>query len=133
MGWPVSQPIPENSQVLAIRIKEPNPNLNDAGAIYFWVNIEPVSKRPEQTLAAALNPKSAFSYDSKTQPRAYQLPYSRKMHRAIVEAQRKARGIRGAQIITKKGRPARGPRGSGESKAKLELEIINPVKFFSKQ
>jgi hypothetical protein len=133
MGWPVSQPIPENSQVLAIRIKEPNPNLNDAGAIYFWVNIEPVSKRPEQTLAAAFNPKSAFSYDSKTEPRAYQLPYSRKMHKAIVEAQRKARGIRGAQIITKKGKPARGPRGSGESKAKLELEIINPVKFFSKQ
>ena len=58
MGWPVSQSIPENSQVLAIRIKEPDPNLNDPGAIYFWVNIEPGLKSPEQTLAAVINPKT---------------------------------------------------------------------------
>ena len=132
MGWPVSQSIPENSQVLAIRIKEPDPNLNDPGAIYFWVNIEPGSKSPEQTLAAVINPKNAFNYDSKTQPRAYQLPYSRKMHKDIVEAQRKAQGIRGAQMRTRKGRPARGKPANEGSMAKMELEIVNPVKFFSK-
>ena len=132
MGWPVSQSIPENSQVLAIRIKEPDLKLNDPGAIYFWVNIEPVSKSPEQTLASVLNPKNTFSYDGKTQPRAYQLPYSRKMHKAIVEAQRKAHGIRGAQIRTRIGQRGQGNPDNQESRAKLELEIVNPVNFFSK-
>lgn len=132
MGWPVSQSIPDNSQVLAIRIKEPNPKLDDPGAIYFWVDIEPGSKRSEQTLAALFNPESVFSYESKRQPRAYQLPYSRKMHKAIVEARRKAQGVPGAQIRTRKGRFNRGSSGKEESKATLELEIVNPVKFFSK-
>jgi len=132
MGWPISQPIPDNSQVLAIRIKEPDPKHNDPGAIYFWVNIKPSSKSPEQTLKAQLNPKSVFSYNSKTQPRAYQLPYSRKLHKTIVEAQRKAQGVPGAQLRTKKGKSKRGPTGNDESKATLELEIINPVKSFPK-
>ena len=44
MGWPISESIPENSQVLAARIKEPDPKLNDAGAIYLWVDIKPGSK-----------------------------------------------------------------------------------------
>ena len=132
MGWPVSQSIPENSQVLAIRIKEPDPKLNDPGAIYFWVNIEPGSTRPEHTLAAMISPKSVFKYDSKTQPRAYQLPYSREMHKEIVEAQRKAQNIRGAQIRTQKGQPAQGSGANDGSKAKLELKIINPVNSFSK-
>jgi hypothetical protein len=132
MGWPISQPIPDNSQVLAIRIKEPDPKHNDPGAIYFWVNIKPSSKSPEQTLKALLNPKSVFSYNSKTQPRAYQLPYSRKLHKAIVEAQRKAQGVPGAQLRTKKGKSKQRATGYHESKAKLELEIINPVKSFPK-
>ena len=132
MGWPISQPIPDNSQILAIRIKEPNPKHNDLGAIYFWVNIKPSSKSLEQTLGAWLNPKNVFSYHSKTEPRAYQLPYSRKMHKAIVEAQRKAQGILGAQIRTKKGKPKQGNLGNDESRATLELEIINPVKLFPK-
>ena len=135
MGWPISQSIPDNSQVLAIRIKEPDPKHNDPGAIYFWVNIKPGSKSPEQTLKAQLNPKSVFSYNSKTQPRAYQLPYSRKMHKAIVEAQRKAQGVPGAQLRTKrakKGKSKRGNTGNDASKAKLELVIINPIKSFPK-
>jgi hypothetical protein len=132
MGWPVSQSIPDNSQVLAIRIMEPNPKNNDPGAIYFWVDIKPSSKSPEQTLKAQLNPKSIFSCNSKTQPRAYQLPYSRELHKAIVEAQRKAQGVPGARLRTKKGDSKRGPAGNDESKAALELEIINPVKSFPK-
>ena len=43
MGWPISQSIPDNSQVLDIRIKEPDPKHNDPGAIYFWVNINNVN------------------------------------------------------------------------------------------
>lgn len=132
MGWPISESIPENSQVLAVRIKEPDPKLNDPGAIYLWVDIKPGSKNSEQTLKAQLNPKSIFSYSSKTQPRAYQLPYSRKLHKAIVEAQRKAEEVPGGQLRTKKGVSKRGPAGNDESKATLELEIINPVKLFPK-
>jgi hypothetical protein len=60
------------------------------------------------------------------------MPYSRKMHKAIVEAQRKAQGIRGAQLRTKKGKSKRGSTGNDERKAPLELEIINPIKSFPK-
>ena len=132
MGWPISQSIPDNSQVLAIRIKEPDPQHNDAGAIYFWANIKPDSKSPEQTVKALLDPKSMFSYNGKIQPRAYQLPYSRELHKAIVEAQRKAQGVPGAQLRTKKGKSKRGNTGNHASKAKLELKIINPVKSLPK-
>ncbi|MEJ2100320.1 MAG: hypothetical protein P8X68_10115 [Desulfobacterales bacterium] len=132
MGWPISQSIPDNSHILAIRIKEPNPKYNDPGAIYFWVDIKPNSKSSEQTLQALLNPKSVFSYNSKSQPRAYQLPYSRKLHKAIVEAQRKAEGVPGAQLRAKKGNSKRGPTGNDESKAALELEIINPIQSLPK-
>ncbi|MGD9045558.1 MAG: hypothetical protein PVG06_17725 [Desulfobacterales bacterium] len=132
MGWPISQSIPDNSQVLDIRIKEPDPKHNDPGAIYFWVNINPDSKNSEQTLAAKLNPKNMFSYNGKSQPRAYQLPYSRELHKAIVEAQRKAQGVPGAQLKTKNGKSKRGNTGNDRSKAKLELKIINPVKSLPK-
>jgi hypothetical protein len=60
------------------------------------------------------------------------MPYSRKMHKKIVEAQRKAQGVSGAQLKTKKGKPKRGDTGNDESSAPLELEIINPVKLFPK-
>jgi len=132
MGWPISRSIPGNSQVLAIHIKEPDPKHNDPGAIYFWVNIKPSSKSPGKSPGAWFNPKNVFTYASKTHPRAYQLPYSRKMHKAIVEAQRKAQGIKGAQIRTKKGKLKRGNTSSDEIETPLELEIINPIKQFSK-
>jgi hypothetical protein len=132
MGWPISQPIPDNSQVLATLIKEPDPKQNDPGAIYIWVNIKPRSKTPEKTLGALLDPKNVFSYDSKTQPRAYQMPYSRKLHKAIVEAQTKVQRMPGAQIRTKKGEAESGNNGNDESKATLQLKIINPVKLYVK-
>jgi hypothetical protein len=132
MGWPISRSIPDNSQVLAIRIKEPDPKQNDPGAIYFWVNTKADSISSVQAVKAMLDPKSIFNYNGKTQPRAYQLPYSRKLHKAIVEAQRKAQGVPGAQMRTKKGKPAKGNPGNDESKAKLELQIINPVNSFPK-
>jgi hypothetical protein len=62
----------------------------------------------------------------------YQLPYSRELHKAIVEAQRKAQGVPGAQLRTKKGESKRGNTGNDTSKAKLELKIINPVKSLPK-
>jgi hypothetical protein len=132
MGWPVSQTIPDNCQVIAVRIMEPDPKHSNPGAIYFWVNIKPSPKSPEQTLNAQLNPKSVFSYNSKTQPRAYQLPYSRKLHKEIVDAQRKARGVPGARLKTRKKGYKQGPVGNDEIKSELQLEIINPIKSLPK-
>jgi hypothetical protein len=54
------------------------------------------------------------------------------MHKAIVEAQRKAQGVPGAQLRTKKGKSKQKTSGNDESKATLELEIINPVKSLPK-
>lgn len=132
MGWPTSQSIPENSQVLAIRIKEPDPKQNDPGAIYLWVNTKPGRKNSEQALVARLNPKNVFSYDSNTHPRAYQLPYSRSTHKKIIETQKKAERVPGAQLTVKKGKPKPGNKGSDQSKAQMELEILNPVKSLQK-
>jgi hypothetical protein len=130
MGWPTSEAIPENSQILAIRIKEPNPKLDDPGAIYFWLNTKPSSKEQNLSPAAWLNPKRVFSYNSASHPRAYQLPYSREMHKKIIENQKKAQGVPGAQVrIKKKGR---GIPGQEESKAPLEFEILNPIKLLPK-
>jgi len=136
MGWPVSQSIPDNSHVLAVRINEPNPMHNDPGAIYVWVIVKPSSKSSEQKLAGLFNLKNVFSSNKKTQPRAYQMPYSRKLHKAIVEALRKAKGTPGGQIRTKKG-TAKGTSklrnsGNDESRAPLEFEIVNPVNLLSK-
>ena len=132
MGWPISKPIPDDSQVLSFLIKEPNPKHNDPGAIYLWVNINPNSKSPQQKLGTLLNPKTVFAYDSKTQPRAYQLPYSRKMHKAIVDAQTKSQEMPGSQIRTKKSKAKMGTTGNDETKAALELVILNPVKLLPK-
>ena len=136
VGWPVSQPIPDNSQILAIRINEPNPLHNDPGAIYFWVQVKPESKNSKPKLAGLLNPKSISSADRQNQPRAFKLPYSRKMHKAILDAQRQARGMPGAQIKTKKGTAKgsskRGIAGLHESRAEMQFEIVNPIQLMPK-
>jgi hypothetical protein len=136
VGWPASKPIPDNSQVIAIRINEPNPLYNDPGAIYFWVQAKPSPKSTQQKTVGLLNPKSISSVTKNNRPRAYQLPYSRKMHREILEAQRKAKGMPGAQIKTKKGSAKgsskRGIAGLDQSQAALQFEIVNPVQSFPK-
>ena len=136
VGWPVSGSIPDNSQVLAIRINEPNPLYNDPGAIYFWVQVKPDSKSSRPKLAGLLNPKNVSSVNRENQPRAYKLPYSRKMHRAILEAQRKAHGMPGAQIKTQKGAPKgsskRGIAGLDESQAAMQFKVVNPIQLMPK-
>jgi len=136
VGWPVSGAIPDNSQVLAIRINEPNALYNDPGAIYFWVEVKPDSKSSRPKLAGLLNPKNISTVNRENQPRAYKLPYSRKMHREILEAQRKARGMPGAQIKTKKatakGSSKRGIAGLDESQANMQFEVVNPIQLMPK-
>ena len=132
MGWPISQSIPDNSHLLAVRIDEPNPIYNDPGAIYVWIIVKPSSKGTEKKLTGLFNLDNVFSSNKKTQPRAYQLPYSRKLHKAIVSAQRKAKGTPGSQIRTKKGTSKRGNSGSNESPAPLEFKIVNPVNLLPK-
>ena len=68
VGWPVSEPIPDNSQVLAIRINEPNPLYNDPGAIYFWIQVKPDPKKSKPKLAGLLNPKNISASVSKISP-----------------------------------------------------------------
>ena len=133
MGWPISRSIPDNCQILAIRIMEPDPKHNDPGAIYFWVASKPSPEGSEPALKAHLSPKSVFSTHNNSQPRAYQMPYSREMHKTIVEAQRKAQGVPGAQLKAKKGSSKSGLTGNHDSKSELELEIINPVTSIPKQ
>lgn len=132
MGWPSSQSIPDNSQVLAIQIKEPNSKYHDSGAIYLWISTRPMPKSTAQTPTTWLNPKTIFTYDSTTDPRAYKLPYSRNTHKAIMQAQRQMDGIRGAQMRIKSRISKHGSLSNEESKSPLEFEIINPIKLLPK-
>lgn len=133
MGWPTSEAIPENSQILAVRIKEPNPKHNDPGAIYFWLNTKPDSEKQKPSPATWLNPQKVFSYSSATHPRAYKLPYSREVHKQVVETQRQAQDVPGAQVrVKQKEGLQKGNQGREESKAPLEFEIINPVQLLPK-
>jgi hypothetical protein len=131
MGWPTPQAVPENSLVLAIRIKEPDTGIDDSGAIFLWISTPSTSKDSKKASESWFNPKSIFKYDRQSDPRAYKLPYSREMHDAIIQAQRQAQETLGALILVKK-RVSRQGTGTDESKGPLELEIINPARLLAK-
>lgn len=133
MGWPTSDSIPDNSHVVAVSVKEPNPRYNETGAIYFWVSTKSETGETSLTSLERLNPKKVFSYESPTDPRAYKLPYSREMHKAIVEAQRRSEEMQGSLMRIKK-RGSQGDRSGSmeDSLAALEFEIVNPVVYLPK-
>jgi hypothetical protein len=121
--------IPDNSHIVAFRIKEPNPLNDDAGAIYIWADTRANLENPEQVLITLLNPKTAFGYQSKIDPRTYKLPYSRQMHKAILKARKQMAAMPGSQMRIKNGSSKRGNPASIQTKSSLNIEIINPVKL----
>ena len=71
MGWPSGGNLPEDFQLHAAVVEEPESNENQSGTIYLWLT-------PKADMA-----KEAALSDADTRPRAFALPYSRELHHRI--------------------------------------------------
>ncbi len=110
-GWPTDVQIPEQFELVAASVVEPDQALKRDGSIYLWIRTrlgEP--------------------------PRAHELEYSRELHMKIVEAQRRLdQGVR-QYGETSSGRES-GDHGSpGDGGMRLELQNLTerqlPAKTF---
>lgn len=90
-GWPSKQTPPQQFQLLAEHIVEPNQHTREQGAIYLW------------GLA-----------DGQTTPRAWKLPYSQEQHQQL-DGQRQARQQGRALTATRQGPPSSTNGASGGS------------------
>ena len=86
LGWPTSEPLPDRFVLISADVQEPIKDRDDEGAIYLWA-------KPAE--------------DSRSEPRAYWLPYSEKLHEQVISALDRSRsGTRQLGTVT-------GPSGSG--------------------
>lgn len=65
-GWPASQALPERFELIAADVVEPTPDNQQQGHIYLWLRLT-----------------------DDGQPRAYGLPYSRKLHSMLFETKKR--------------------------------------------
>lgn len=135
MGWPTAiksvEELPGDAFVSGIQIKEPNKKTLEPGAIFITV----IKFSDKSEMKFSLNPKEAFTYLGKEEPRIYKIPYSKELHKKILEAQKKQRGRSGSTIKTKKklkGDKKEGTVGTENSKAKEMFRIINPIELMPK-
>lgn len=134
MGWPAQKAVPEDSYVLAFRIREPDPSDSSAGAIFLWASTPSASGLSEDAASGlSINPKEVFEYRSKGEPRAYRLPYDRELHKMLLKAQENQKNSPGSMIqVRKNGDAGRRP-ADGQSQAQLELNIVNPLEMLPRK
>ena len=69
-GWPSTVPLPQQFQLLAFDIREPDPNNNQPGQILLWIHT-----------------------GEREQPRVHRLAYRKELHRELIAAgQRQTQG-----------------------------------------
>jgi|LUMV01.1.fsa_nt_gb hypothetical protein len=101
-GWPSIQGLPEEFRVYWIVVQEPDKKSGDKGAIFVWVkDTDPKEQEDEGWLVS-------FYSNNRSEPRAYQLPYSRELHEDAEEAIKTIRA--GGKVGGKKG----GEEGEGD-------------------
>ena len=111
LGWPATDSVPEKSILLWGEVYEPNPQSGDPGKVCVWlIAYDDLAQN-----------NSPFKYSpEKNEPRAYRLPYSRKLHEQLEQAKKMIKG--GKTVFMKRERPAAGkgkPGGPGaEGKGK---------------
>jgi hypothetical protein len=69
-GWPAEQSLPDKFELIAADVIEPTTHNQQQGMIYLWV-------RPE------------LEHKESSHPRAYGLPYSRKLHEMLFETRKR--------------------------------------------
>jgi hypothetical protein len=87
-GWPTGASAPAKANLVWASVDEPNPALSDPGHIYLWLDVG----------AAA--------------PRAYSLPYSRRLQERLQRALQAVQRHRPVEVARTTGRPAH-RRGGG--------------------
>lgn len=137
MGWPKTiasvQDLPGDAFVVSVSIKEPSKKNSDPGGIFITL----VELSKEDKVSFSLDPKAAFTYDGSGKPRTYEVPYSKQLHRQIIEMQKAQKGSPGSRIKTnKKGKNKKGKKdgtvGDETSMAKEKFRIINPIELMPK-
>jgi len=132
-GWPSPQAIPKNSRMISFRIEEPSIKKNSPGGIFFWLDIS--SENEKAVILELLNPTKMLAYYSDVEPRAYKIPYSKDMHKRLLEIMKKRK--EGYQVFVKgkKGKKTnkKDKRKSNNNEDKIELRIVNPVDLLPKQ
>jgi hypothetical protein len=139
MGWPVSRSVPAESYILAYSIKEPQPANGYPGAIFLWAGtpqtamVEEEGEEPGNPVTA-LNPKTLFDYQDKSDPRSYRLPYDRELHEMLQQASEAQQEQPGTMIrMQKNGEQGQHSSDSETSTDMLNLDIINPLDLLPKK
>lgn len=130
MGWPVEGKIKEESIVLNIRIKEPDPIKKYSGNIFLWVDSN-IEKNSFQLIDFIVNP---LSYTSETDPKAYKLPYSKELHKKISKMMKQKKGNPNS-VLTVKGVLVKAQRKRGTANInddQLKFKILNPRELLRK-
>ncbi len=106
LGWPAPPPLPQKSVLIWAQVVEPDARSGHPGVIYLWLKVikQQEGDGPAGSLGYAPEPG---------EPRAYQLPYSRKLHEQM----------QGAMELRKKGKTVilehgKGKPGAGEGDEK---------------
>jgi len=130
MGWPTSQPMPDNSRVLSMMIREPRGDR--PGSIYIlalgYVDLKKIKNKPD--IDKLLEPKHIFYYTKDNIPRFYRLPYDRELHKKLKKGEKEAKKKGGFMKIKK------GKRNDNINKWKdmdrFEVEVVDPRKLMPK-
>lgn len=131
MGWPTEvssvEKLPEGSWVINILVKEPNKRTGAPGAIFFTV-VE-TGNRSDKKIT--LNPKEAFTYKGRSDPRIYKIPYTKDLHKKVAKAKKDQAKKKGSSIRIRKGGKIKGKSGS-DDRSKGLFEIVNPQTLLQK-
>ena len=121
--------LPNKAWVASVLVREPNKITKAPGFIYFIVT--EYKKDNESNLT--INPTKAFTSNHVNgEPRMYSVPYSKELHKKVIKATRKKGTMSGGRMRLVKEGTGRGGRPGEKSKAKLEIEVLNPASGLTK-
>jgi hypothetical protein len=86
-GWPSPDPLPAKFALHWALVQEPSKNGGDAGAVYLWVTSAGDEPRGASWVVSLATARPG-------EPRAYRLPYSRRLHEKVEGALGKIRAGR---------------------------------------
>lgn len=109
LGWPTSHKQPQQAGFLWGVIREPDPQTNDPGRIFLWLDV------------------------GTNQPRAFALPYTRQLHRQVQAAMDAVKHGTPVAVSVRPGRPGHRPKGQGQRGAALRFYRHPPVVLPAKQ
>lgn len=125
LGWPIESNLPANAKIISVRIIEPSQD--HEGGMWFWLNEKPDYQKD---FFNGLRPDKIFIYTGSIQPRAYKIPYDKKLHKKLFETQKQGSGG-GKFLQTGKKGVKRAGEGSVDDK-EPPFRIINPIDIFPK-